>query len=69
MVLKKLVTSYTELDKNQYIVVLGSSFVVPLTFTLQIVFWFNAVGRYMQWQHCGHLLLVGFALGTRKHEF
>jgi hypothetical protein len=43
IVLKKLVASYTEVDKNKAIVILGSSFVGALTFTFSDSFWFNAV--------------------------
>jgi hypothetical protein len=43
IVLKKLVSSYTDVDKNKAIVILGSSFVGALTFTFSDSFWFNAV--------------------------
>ncbi len=43
IILKKIVASYTEVDKNKSIVILGSSFVGALTFTFSDSFWFNAV--------------------------
>lgn len=43
MILKKVVSSYTELDKNNLIVILGGSFVGSLAFTFSDSFWFNAV--------------------------
>jgi len=43
IVLKKLVSQFTEIDKNNSIVILGSSFVGALTFTFSDSFWFNAV--------------------------
>ncbi|WP_202924437.1 glycosyltransferase family 117 protein [Flavobacterium phycosphaerae] len=43
IILKKIVSSYTEVDNNKAIVILGSSFVGALTFTFSDSFWFNAV--------------------------
>jgi hypothetical protein len=43
MILKKVVSSYTDFDKNKAIVVLGSSFVGALVFTFSDSFWYNAV--------------------------
>ena len=43
MILKKVVSSYTEPDTNNLIVVLGGSFVGSLVFTFSDSFWFNAV--------------------------
>ncbi|MGL2965693.1 protein O-mannosyl-transferase family [Flavobacterium sp. XGLA_31] len=43
ILLKKIVSSYTEFDKNKAIVVLGSSFVGSLALTFSDSFWFNAV--------------------------
>ncbi|WP_333600969.1 glycosyltransferase family 117 protein [Flavobacterium sp.] len=43
ILLKKIISSYTEFDKNKAIVVLGSSFVGSLVFTFSDSFWFNAV--------------------------
>ncbi|MFY8165400.1 MAG: DUF2723 domain-containing protein, partial [Sediminibacterium sp.] len=43
MLLKKIISSYTEIDTNNSIVILGSSFVGALAFTFSDSFWFNAV--------------------------
>ncbi|TDE05207.1 glycosyltransferase family 117 protein [Flavobacterium sandaracinum] len=43
MVLKKLVSRFSESNKNNEIVILGSSFVGALAYTFSDSFWFNAV--------------------------
>ncbi len=43
LLLKKIISSYSELDKNNSIVILGSSFIGALSFTFSDSFWFNAV--------------------------
>lgn len=43
MLLKKIVSSYTEIDKNKSIVILGASFVGSLAFTFSDSFWSSAV--------------------------
>ncbi len=43
IVLKKIISQYTEVDKNNSIVILGSSFVGALAFTFSDSFWYNAV--------------------------
>lgn len=43
MLLRKLVTQFSELDKNNNIVILGSAFVGSLAYTFSDSFWFNAV--------------------------
>jgi hypothetical protein len=43
ILLKKLISSYTDLDQNNSTVILGSSFVGALTFTFSDSFWYNAV--------------------------
>ena len=43
IVLKKLISSFTELNTNNSIVILGSSFVGALAYTFSDSFWFNAV--------------------------
>jgi tetratricopeptide (TPR) repeat protein/flagellar biogenesis protein FliO len=43
MILKKLVASYTETDKNNSLMILGASFIGALAFTFSDSFWFNAV--------------------------
>ena len=43
MILKKLIAQFSELNKNNLIVILGSSFVGALAYTFSDSFWFNAV--------------------------
>ncbi|MDI9255826.1 glycosyltransferase family 117 protein [Flavobacterium sedimenticola] len=43
ILLRKIVSTYTELDKNKAIVILGSSFVGSLAFTFSDSFWASAV--------------------------
>ena len=43
IILKKLVSSFSEINKNNAIAILGSSFVGALAFTFSDSFWFNAV--------------------------
>ncbi|HMI07639.1 MAG TPA: DUF2723 domain-containing protein [Flavobacterium sp.] len=43
MLLRKLISQFSELDDNNNIVILGSSFVGALAFTFSDSFWFNAV--------------------------
>ena len=43
MILKKLISQFSELNKNNYIVILGSAFVGSLAYTYSDSFWFNAV--------------------------
>ncbi|PZO31241.1 MAG: hypothetical protein DCF13_01260 [Flavobacteriaceae bacterium] len=43
ILLKKIISNYTELDNSKLIVVLGSSFVGALTFTFSDSFWNNAI--------------------------
>jgi len=43
ILLKKIVSSYTEIDKNKSIVILGASFVGSLAFTFSDSFWSSAV--------------------------
>jgi len=43
ILLKKIISSYTEIDNNNNKVILGSSFVGALAFTFSDSFWFNAV--------------------------
>ena len=43
ILLKKIISQYTEVDKNNSIVILGSSFVGALAFTFSDSFWYNAV--------------------------
>ncbi len=43
MILKKIISSYNEINKDNSIVILGSSLVGALAFTFSDSFWFNAV--------------------------
>ena len=43
IILRKIISQYTEINKNNAIVILGSSFIGALTFTFSDSFWFNAV--------------------------
>jgi hypothetical protein len=43
MILKKIIGSYNEINKDNSIVILGSSFVGALAYTFSDSFWFNAV--------------------------
>jgi len=43
MILKKLISTFSEINTNNEIVILGSSFVGALAFTFSDSFWFNAV--------------------------
>ena len=43
IILRKIISQYTEINKNNAVVILGSSLVGALTFTFSDSFWFNAV--------------------------
>lgn len=43
ILLKKIIARYTEIDRNNSIAILGSSFVGALAFTFSDSFWYNAV--------------------------
>jgi len=43
LILKKMISQYSEINKNNSIVILGSSFVGALAYTFSDSFWFNAV--------------------------
>lgn len=43
LLMRKIISSYTEIDKSKAIVILGSSLVGALAFTFSDSFWFNAV--------------------------
>jgi hypothetical protein len=43
IILRKLISSYSEINRENSIVILGSSFVGALAFTFSDSFWFNAV--------------------------
>jgi hypothetical protein len=43
MILRKLIAQFTEIDRNNSIVIIGASFVGALAYTFSDSFWFNAV--------------------------
>ena len=43
IILRKIISQYTKINKNNAVVILGSSLVGALTFTFSDSFWFNAV--------------------------
>jgi hypothetical protein len=70
IILRKLVSRFSELNKNNDVVILGSSFVGALAYTFRIAFGIMPLKRSL----CHGLLiyclviLVGFALGTRHGQ-
>lgn len=67
ILLRKIVSSYTEMDKNKAVVILGSSMVGSLTLTFSDSFWFNAVEAEVYAMASLFIALL-FWLGLRWEE-
>ena len=67
ILLRKIVSSYAEMDKNKAIVILGSSMVGSLTLTFSDSFWFNAVEAEVYAMASLFIALL-FWLGLRWEE-
>ncbi len=67
MLLKKLISRFSENDKNNDIVVLGSSFVGALAYTFSDSFWFNAVEAEV-YAMASLLIALLFWLGLRWEQ-
>jgi len=67
ILLRKIVSSYTEMDKNKAIVILGSSMVGSLALTFSDSFWFNAVEAEVYAMASLFIALL-FWLGLRWEE-
>ncbi|MFB3389472.1 DUF2723 domain-containing protein [Flavobacterium sp. LAR06] len=67
MILKKIVARFTEIDNNNAIVILGSSFVGALAYTFSDSFWFNAVEAEV-YAMASLLIALLFWLGLRWEQ-
>ena len=67
MILKKLVSRFTEIDNNNSIAILGSAFVGSLAYTFSDSFWFNAVEAEV-YAMASLLIAVLFWLGLRWEQ-
>ncbi|MFV5691654.1 DUF2723 domain-containing protein [Flavobacterium sp. LT1R49] len=67
MILKKLISRFSENDKNNDIVVLGSAFVGALAYTFSDSFWFNAVEAEV-YAMASLLIALLFWLGLRWEQ-
>ncbi|RKS00793.1 MULTISPECIES: DUF2723 domain-containing protein [unclassified Flavobacterium] len=67
ILLRKIVSSYTEMDKNKAVVILGSSMVGSLALTFSDSFWFNAVEAEV-YAMASFLIALLFWLGLRWEE-
>lgn len=67
ILLKKLISSYSELEKNNSIMILGSSFIASLAFTFSDSFWYNAVEAEV-YAMATLLIALLFWLGLRWEE-
>ena len=67
ILLRKIVSSYTEMDKNKAIVILGSSFVGSLAFTFSDSFWSSAVEAEV-YAMASLFIAILFWLGLRWEE-
>ncbi|CAI2766611.1 protein O-mannosyl-transferase family [Flavobacterium collinsii] len=67
MILKKIVGRFAEIDQNNSIVILGSSFVGALAYTFSDSFWFNAVEAEV-YAMASLLIALLFWLGLRWEQ-
>lgn len=67
MILKNIVARFTEIDQNNSIVILGSSFVGALAYTFSDSFWFNAVEAEV-YAMASLLIALLFWLGLRWEQ-
>ncbi|NUY81578.1 DUF2723 domain-containing protein [Flavobacterium sp. MAH-1] len=67
IVLRKIITQFSDWNKNNAIVVLGASFIGALTFTFTDSFWFNAVEAEV-YAAASLLIALLFWLGLRWEE-
>ncbi|MFC6097277.1 DUF2723 domain-containing protein [Flavobacterium qiangtangense] len=67
MILKKLVSRFTEIDNNNSIAILGSAFVGSLAYTFSDSFWYNAVEAEV-YAMASLLIAVLFWLGLRWEQ-
>ena len=67
ILLKKIISGYTEIDRNKAIVILGSSFVGSLAFTFSDSFWSSAVEAEV-YAMASLFIAILFWLGLRWEE-
>jgi hypothetical protein len=67
MILKKIISRFSEIDQNNSIVILGSSFVGALAYTFSDSFWFNAVEAEV-YAMASLLIALLFWLGLRWEQ-
>ncbi|TDW49606.1 uncharacterized protein DUF2723 [Flavobacterium sp. 270] len=67
MILKKIVARFAEIDQNNSVVILGSSFVGALAYTFSDSFWFNAVEAEV-YAMASLLIALLFWLGLRWEQ-
>ena len=67
MILKKIISRFAEIDQNNSIVILGSSFVGALAYTFSDSFWFNAVEAEV-YAMASLLIALLFWLGLRWEQ-
>ncbi|WP_166920733.1 glycosyltransferase family 117 protein [Flavobacterium poyangense] len=67
MILKKIIARFTEINQNNSIVILGSSFVGALAYTFSDSFWFNAVEAEV-YAMASLLIALLFWLGLRWEQ-
>jgi len=67
ILLKKLISQFSEIDNNNSIVILGSAFVGSLAYTYSDSFWFNAVEAEV-YSMASLLIAVLFWLGLRWEQ-